>query len=512
MTRAEERNLLLLCGITLAATADAVAGTALTLSRSSMMGAVHATSDQYSWLDMVYTAAKLVAFLFAAAIAERWGCYRVLVGALAAALVAALACTMTDAVGFLLFWRMLEGLAGGLMLVSGQTILLAIYPRARQPIVQAVFALGAVMAPTTVAPALEGWIVDALVWSWVFRAAFVIGLIALGLILTAPLRDVHKTRTLRLDWPGVASLSVALTAVVYLLTMGERWNWFVSPESGYALALVLAGLAAFVMRRPHAPMIVLSPFAHRDFAFGFIVSFMAGIALSGSAYLIPAFAASVLGFSPKAAGFLLLPGGALVALGLLGAGLLIASGKLVPFKLVPPGLILLITAIWMLSGSSWDSGAGTMMLPLLLRGLGLGFLFVSLTLITLLGLEDGERLAGVGLFSFGKQMGGLVGVAGLQTFIAHHAALAGAVLTARLTPDSVLLAARLAAIKAALASRGMDPASAARASDSVVEHLVQHQVALLSYTEAFAGLALFFVATAPLILLIKFTLARRMKA
>jgi MFS transporter, DHA2 family, multidrug resistance protein len=107
---------------------------------------------------------------------------------------------------------------------------------------------------------------------------------------------------------------------------------------------------------------------------------------------------------------------------------------------VPFGILLIMVAMWMLSGSSSESGAGDMMAAILLRGLGLGFLFLSITLIAFSNLTNRNRASGIGLFDTGRQLGGLIGVAGLQTLIEHNVAINAAVL-APTSPQVFLLSA-----------------------------------------------------------------------
>ncbi|MEJ6850829.1 MFS transporter, partial [Sinorhizobium fredii] len=90
-------------------------------------------------------------------------------------------------------------------------------------------------------------------------------------------------------------------------------------------------------------------------------------------------------------------------------------------------------AMWMLSGSTSDSGADDMMAAILLRGFGLGLLFLSITLIAFGQLDRRNRAAGIGLFNTGRQLGGLIGVAALQTLIDHGVVANGAVLGANLS-------------------------------------------------------------------------------
>lgn len=253
-------------------------------------------------------------------------------------------------------------------------------------------------------------------------------------------------------------------------------------------------------------------FKSSDFSFAFIVSFVAGAALFGSAFLIPAFALSVLAFTPTDAGLLLLPSGGFFIGSLLIAAWLFTFRDVPPVATVPFGILLIMASMWMLSGSTSESGADDMMTAILLRGLGLGFLFLSITLIAFSDLNSRNLACGIGLFNTGRQLGGLMGVAGLQTLIEHHVASNGVVLGANVTPGGHALIERLTNTTAMLAGKGLDPAAAGRAATSLLEKVVSRQAAVIAFDTAFFYVALLFVVAAPMLVGIKIILARYAKA
>ena len=506
------RRTILLVGLTLTAGMEAITGTALSIGRIDMLGDTHATPDEFAWLDIAYLAAKLTAFALAAWLAARFGAGRSLIAAALLLSTASLGSALTTDIGALAVWRVLQGVAGGVLLAGGQTVLLQVFPRRQQPIVQAVFALGAVMAPATLTPALQGWLVDSLSWSWIFLVNLPLGVAATGAIALGLPALPNTQKKTRLDGIGLAFLVVAMVCISYLLQQGSRWNWFDDSRIVHLSLLGGTALGGFVIweacRQGLDPLLDFSPFRNTGFAFGFVVSFVAGFALSGSAFLIPSFALSVLDFSATWGGLLLLPSGALVGLGLLFAGAMVHRIGLAPFKLVPAGILLFMTAMWLLSGSTSESGPSDLMPPLLLRGFGLGLLFVALTLITLVGLEGDAIAHGTGLFNAGKQLGGLIGIAVLQSYLDHQAALNRSVLVAHLTPGDPALIERQSAVAGLLTSRGLDPEWAATGALGLIRHAVQTQVAALAFDEAFLLVALLFVVAAPLLISLKLLLAR----
>jgi MFS transporter, DHA2 family, multidrug resistance protein len=137
-----------------------------------------------------------------------------------------------------------------------------------------------------------------------------------------------------------------------------------------------------------------------------------------------------------------------------------------------------------------------MMAAIILRGLGLGCLFLSINLIAFSDLNERNRAAGIGLFNTGRQLGGLMGVAGLQTLIEHNVVANLTVLGANVTPGIPAISERLTSTAAMLAARGMD-AMASRAAISLLDQMVIRQSIVIAFDTAFNGVALLFLVAAP---------------
>ncbi|MGO1079629.1 DHA2 family efflux MFS transporter permease subunit [Inquilinus sp. CA228] len=506
------RRWLLLGFLTVAAAMDAVNSTVLVVTRGHVMGGIHATQDEVAWVNIAYLAAKLTALPLAAWLTLRLAPRRLLAGAILVLLAGALGAAAAGGLDVLVAWRMAQGVAGAVLLVAGQTLLFEVFPRSRQGLVQAVFAFATTVAPTTLSPALQGWTVDTLSWSWMFLANVPLGLAGLAAVLLAPGRRERPEARARFDWPGLVLLGAAMTAFVYVTQEGSRYNWFDEPEivhislAGLGAAAVFLACQAVAQKR--GALIDASVFRDEHFSFGFIVSFVAGGALFGSAFVIPAFATGVLGLSPTYAGLLLLPSGALVCVGLLFAGAVIQFRQLDPVKLVPFGIVCFMTSMWMLSGSTSESGLPDMVPALLLRGLGLGLLFVSLTVGTLRDLRPEVLAQGVALFNIGRQMGGQIGVASLATYLDHQNALNRTVLAQHLAPGNPVLTDRQETITTLLTARGYPAEEAGAAATAVIQNAFVQQVATLSFNECFLAIALLFLVAAPVLVATKLTLAR----
>jgi DHA2 family multidrug resistance protein len=500
---------LLLSGITLAALAEAIASTVLSTGRLDMIGDTHATPDEFAWLDVGYTAAKFIAFFLTPWLISKLSgtvTVRAATGLLTLACGLAAATANTD---LLVALRILQGAAGGVLLVSGQTALFQIFPKRRQPFVQALFAVGAVVAPAAFIPLTSGWTIDSLSWTWIFMGALVVGLIALALVVAGSTIE-YETSSVKLDWAGLALLSIAAVSLSYVLNQGSRWNWF---DESRIIILSLAGMVALALfialqfGARKTRLVDLAVFHNQGLAFAFPITFVAGFALTGSAYLIPSFAVSVLGMTPTEAGWLLLPSGFMFAGALLLVATLIAKG-MPGIVSVPFGVLIFMTAMWMLSGVSGESGAPDMMPAILLRGLGLGFLFLSLTLLALLGLPRSSLAHGVALFNAGRLAGGLIGTAALQTLIDHQAAQNLTVLAANVTNGRIAVVDRLSQTANLLAARGIEAGSTGKAAVSLLGRQVTMQATVISFDTAFFTVALLFVVATPVVIGYKIALGR----
>ncbi|CAI8937906.1 DHA2 family efflux MFS transporter permease subunit [Pseudomonas sp. IT-P291] len=507
-------GVLLMVGIVLATLTEAIASTVLALGRSDIIGDTYATPDEFAWLDVGYIAFKLIGFMLAPWLMQRFSARNVIIDA---TLVMGLACcvaAITARLELLIALRILQGFAGGTLLVAGQALIFRGYPRALQPILQALFAMAAVVASATLAPALQGWLIDSQSWTWIFFSVVPLALAATGLLLIADHPMPARVRQHSFDWLGCALIGAALLCFTYVLSQGSRWDWFEEPRILILTMLGGAALLAFLGQQVLANdqgLLDFSLFKTSDFTFAFIVSFVAGAALFGSAYLIPAFALSVLAFTPTDAGWLLLPSGGFFVGSLLIAAWLIKVRRLPPVATVPLGILLIMAAMWMLSGSTSESGAGDMMAAILLRGLGLGFLFLSITLIAFSHLNSRNLASGIGLFNTGRQLGGLMGVAGLQTLIDHQVVSNGVVLGANVTPGGHAVIERLMTTTAMLAGKGMDQVAAGRAATSLLGKAVSGQATVMTFDTAFFAVALLFVFAAPILVGIKIGLSRHAK-
>jgi DHA2 family multidrug resistance protein len=507
-------GILLVGGIVLATLTEAIASTVLPFATGDIIGDTYATTDEFAWLDVGYTALKLIGFMSAPWFLNRLDPrYLMIFSTLIMGAASAIA-TVTTQLDSLVVVRIMQGFSGGILLVGGQAIIFLEGSRQHQPILQALFAMGSVVAPATIAPGLQGWLLDSQSWTWIFFSIVPISLAAAGLLLLADSPMPVRTTRRPFDWIGFSLISTTLFCFTYVLSQGSRWDWFAEPHILWLTVIGTTTLLAFLAQQVMAKdqsLLDFTLFRSEDFSFAFIVSFVAGAALFGSAFLIPFFALSVLAFTPTDAGQLLLPSGAIFIGALLVAAFLIQVCRFQPIVTVPFGIVLITVAMWMLSGTTSESGTDDMMAAILLRGLGLGFLFLSITLIAFNKLNSRNLAFGIGLFNAGRQLGGLIGVAGLQTLIVNNIATNVTVLGAGVNAGVPLVNDRLATTTTMFIARGMDAMAANRVSVSLLGRAVTGQSTVIAFDSAFSALALLFLIAAPVLVVIRIVLQRYAK-
>ena len=175
---------LLVAGVVLATLTEATASTVLSLGHGDIIGDTYATPDEFAWLDIGYTALKVIGFIAAPWLMNRINPRSLIIGSTLVMGTACAIAAITARLDLLVALRIMQGFSGGTLLVAGQAIFFA-FPRRHQPILQALFAMGSVVAPATIAPALQGWLLDSQSWMWIFFSIVPVALAAAGLLLLA---------------------------------------------------------------------------------------------------------------------------------------------------------------------------------------------------------------------------------------------------------------------------------------------------------------------------------------
>jgi DHA2 family multidrug resistance protein len=468
-----------------------------------MMGNLSATLDEVAWVVTSYVVANVIIVPMTGFLSGIFGRRNYFAGSIVLFTIASFFCGHATNIWELVFFRFVQGVGGGALFSTSQSILIETFPPEELGLANGLFGLGVVMGPT-IGPTLGGWIVDNYSWPWIFYVNIPIGIAAALLTISFIRETPHRRRVESVDWSGIALLVVGIGSLQVVLERGERDDWFSATYITVLSLVALIGIAAFVWRELTAehPVVDLHVLKDRSLAVGTLFTFILGFGLYSSVFIFPVFAQNLLGFTAMQTGLILLPGGIATAFMMPIVGKLLQRG--VPAQLMNAlgfGSFFVFTR--MLSHSTLSSGRVDFFWPLIFRGVGLGLLFVPLTTLALSNLRGKDVAQGTGLTNMMRQLGGSFGIALIATYVEKRSWVHRQTLLEHVSIYDPALRERFNQIVAGLMSRGSNLIEAQRQAYAAIEGAVTRQTFLLTYMDAFRVVGIFFLFCIPLLLLFR---------
>jgi DHA2 family multidrug resistance protein len=251
------------------------------------------------------------------------------------------------------------------------------------------------------------------------------------------------------------------------------------------------------------PVIDFRVLRHRQMWVGTVLGVIMGVGLYAMSFTLPVFLQGNLRMTAEQTGLTLLPGAIATALSMLVVGRL--TRRVDPRILITAGALIFATAAWKLSLITGEAGAHDFFWPLLLRGIGLGLMFVPLTTITLAELAPSELAQGTGLYNFFRQLGGSFGIAAIATLLSRFTAQYHAVLAEHITGTDPASAQRVQALTRGMMARGADAWTARERAYQLLESQVMGQASVLAYSRVYVLSAAIILAIIPLLVLVRRT-------
>ncbi|HEX5385330.1 MAG TPA: DHA2 family efflux MFS transporter permease subunit [Gemmatimonadales bacterium] len=505
----------IMAGLITAAIMEVLDTTIVNVALPQMAGNLGATREEIGWVATGYILSNVIFLPMTAFLTERFGRRRYLTFSIVLFIVASFFCGNSTGLVELVFWRIVQGAGGAALLSTAQATIRQIFPLEQQGIVQAVFLLGLITAPT-LGPTLGGWITDNYQWHWVFFINIPIGIVATFLVTTF-LRDppTMRRRGGAVDWLGIGLLTAGLGSLQYVLEEGNRKDWFSDP---WILRLAIIGGVSLVgmvgwelWPRNRHPVVNFRVLVNAPLAASIFLFVALGFALYGGTFIFPLFTESVLHFTPTATGLALLPGGiGTAATALICGRLLNGAEPLVDARvLIAIGVVLLVWAMWRLGHLSVFAGEADVRWALLIRGAGLGLLFTPINNVAYASLEPSEAQQASGLINLARQLGGSFGIAWLASYVTTHTAIHRVDLVSNVYAGNPLTQQRLQAFMALLTSHGYGPVAARQGAYALLDRQVTAQASMLSYNDAWMLLLWSFVIVSPAILFLRNPVGRR---
>ncbi len=395
---------------------------------------------QMSWIQTAYLIAEIIAIPLTGFLTRLLSLRRMFAAALGGFVIASVGCAASSSLTVLIAWRVAQGFSGGALIPAVFSAVFLLFPERRQAVATTLAGALAVLAPT-IGPVVGGWITDTYSWHWLFLINVVPGILAIAMILRLLPRDRADPRQARgLDCLALALMAAALGGLEILLKEAPQRGWL----SGFALGLALAcgasgaGFAWRVLRSAQ-PLVALTALRDRKLALGCWLSFMLGVGLFGSVYLMPVFLGLVRLHGALEIGQVMLVTGIAQ---LLTAPVAVQLERRFDARALSVfGFALFGIGLALSCFQTFETDFAQMFWPQVIRGVAIMFCLLPPTRLALGHLAPAQIPNASGLFNLMRNLGGAIGIALIDTIIWVRAPAHVDTIVARLLAGDAAMAA-----------------------------------------------------------------------
>lgn len=473
------------------------------VSLDHIRGSLSAGIDESAWTITSYLVSNAIIIPMTGWLSRVFGRKRYMIYSIILFTVSSFLCGSSWNLQSLIFFRVLQGIGGGALQPLSQSILLETFPVQQHGIAMAIFGIGIMFGPI-VGPLLGGWITDNWSWQWIFYVNVPVGIISILMVIFFISDPPYmKKMKMKIDYWGLALLAIGLGCLQIVLDKGQREDWF---SSGFITVLSIVSavsLILFVIAELFAehPVLELRALKNLSFSAGNIVMFFAFFNLFGSIILLPIYLQTLMGYTATLAGLVLGPGGIATLFAMPVAGRLVT--KMNPKSLLVFGMIVSAYSTYLMSQFSLHADFNTVIWPRIVLGVGMGFLFIPLTTLTMASVRKEDMGNASAIYNLLRNLGGSFGVAFVTTILARNSQMHQNRLVERLTPFDTNYQIGSEGIAQVLRHKGFDSVTSDYGSLGVIYERLLRESAMMSFNDAFYLLCVLMLVTVPLVLLMK---------
>lgn len=493
--------------VTLATFMEVLDSSIANVTLPHVSGGLSVSIDQSTWVLTSYLVANAIVLPISGFMMKKFGRKRFYMTSVVIFTVSSLLCGLAPSLGWLVFFRILQGIGGGGIGPCEQAILTDTFPPPKRGMAFAVYGMAVVCAPT-IGPTLGGLITDTLSWRWVYFINIPVGIVSLLLtqrIVTDPpwLTAAGKGKA-PIDFVGLGLIIVGLGSLEIVLDKGQEDDWFHSHRIvGFSIA-ALVSLVTFVFweRRQEHPIVDVRLFKNRSFAIGCGMILTLGLSLYATTVLLPHYAQSTLGYNAATAGQMLSLGGLVTFCMMPIVGRLVTKidpRVLIVFGFTALSMSLGYMARHLYAGMDFRTAA----LLRAYQAFSMAFLFVPVNIIVYGGIPPERSGAASGTLNLARNMGGDIGVALVTTILARRTQVHHAVLASHATSTGQDLARGAGALGRALVHSGSTSSEAAHQAAAIVYRTMQREARTLACIDALHVVCVLAACLAPMALLLK---------
>nr|MCU0374659.1 DHA2 family efflux MFS transporter permease subunit [Chitinophagaceae bacterium] len=468
-------------------------------------GNLGATIEETAWVITAYAISNIIIIPLTGFFSNLLGRKVYFTGSVVLFTIASYLCGASNSIYMLVFWRFIQGIGGGALLATAQTILVETFPPEEIDKANGIFGAGIVMGPT-LGPVLGGYLTDNFSWGWIFYVNIPIG-VAAAVLSWKYIKNTKEAIKGKIDLWGIVFLIVGLGALQMLLEEGERKDWFNSKLIIVLFVLATAGIIAFIIRelRIQNPVVDIRLLAKRNVWIGALLNIAFGLAIYASVFLYPVFVQGFLGWNATRTGLLILPSSFLTGM-LMGLSATLIQKGISPKILVTIGFIsVVIYEVCTFFLATPQSGEWDWFWPQMIRGFGFGFIFVPVAGLMLSGLKGNDLAQASGLSNMLRLLGGAIGIAVVNTFVTRRIAVHRNELLGEITLYDAEAMERYTNSVRGFEAKGESIEEAKQLATAAIEGTVFVQSAILSYAEGFMLIGIFCAVVLPLVYFSKIT-------
>ena len=439
-----------------------------------------------AWISTSYLIGEIIVIPLCDFLSRVFSTRRFLLVNTALFLIFSVACAFAGNLEQMIVLRALQGFTGGVLIPVAFTLVATTLPMSQRPLGMAGFSLAATFAPA-IGPTIGGWLSDNYGWEFIFYVNLVPGLVMLVMLWAslepAPMRlDLLREG----DWAGIVTIAIGLGTLQTVLEEGNKDDWFGSPLIVRLSIVAAISLALFlwIELTSKRPLLNLRLLAGRNFGFGNLATFLLGVALYGSVYILPVYLARIQGYNAEQIGLVLAWTG-------------LPQLLLIPFvpwlmkhfgarPLVVVGFALFAASNLMNTTMTADYAADQLLWPNIVRAVGQALVLVPLTAITTAGIAKEDTGSASALFNMMRNLGGAFGIAALQTFLTKREQFHSNILTRSVSLFEEATRARIEELTNYFLSHGVtDQALAQHQAVVAIGRIVRQQAYVMAFSDTF---------------------------
>jgi DHA2 family multidrug resistance protein len=473
------------------------------VSLDHIRGSLSAGIDESTWVITSYLASNAIIIPMTGWLSKFFGRKRYLIFSVSLFTFSSLMCGSSWNIQSLVFFRILQGIGGGALQPISQAILLETFPPHQHGMAMAVFGIGTTFGPI-IGPLLGGWITDNWSWHWIFYINVPIGIVSIMMASFFIVDPPYMERTkMKIDYRGLLFLVMGFGCLQIVLDKGQREDWFSSGFVTWMSYISISSLILFIIVEFFAenPIVNLQTFKNRSFSIGTIIIFFAIFNLFSCLVMLPIYLQTLMGYTSFLAGLALSPGGIASMIAMVTAGALVT--RINPKVILAFGLAIAGYAIHVMSQFNLLADFNTIIWPRVVMGAGMGFLFVSLTTLTLSSIRKEEMGNATSIFNLLRNLGGSFGVAIVTTILARRAQFHQVHLVEHLSPFDRSFQTVVPRISQMLQHRGVMVPPQDQRTLGVIYNQLLRQASMLSFNDVYHLLSIMMLLILPLVLLMK---------